>query len=40
MQMADALVAATALHLGMLLVTANDRQYRHVEALELEVFRP
>jgi len=40
MQMADALIAATALHLGMLLVTANDRHYRHIVGLELEVFRP
>lgn len=40
MQMADALIAATALHFGMLLVTANDRHYRHIVGLELEVFRP
>jgi predicted nucleic acid-binding protein len=40
MQMADALIAATALHLGMVLVTANDRHYRHILGLELEVFRP
>ncbi len=40
MQMADALIAATALHLGMPLVAANDRHYRHIDGLELEIFRP
>ena len=40
MQMADALIAATALSLGTTLVTANDRHYRHVEELDLRVFRP
>jgi len=40
MQLADALIAATTLHLGMPLVTANDRHYRHIVGLELEVFRP
>lgn len=40
MQMADALIAATALSLGTTLVTANDRHYRHVEGLDLRVFRP
>lgn len=40
MPMADALIAATALHLGLLLVTANDCHYRHIVGLELEVFRP
>lgn len=40
MQMADALIAATALSLGTMLVTANDRHYRHVEELDLRVFRP
>jgi len=40
MQMADALVAATSLHLGVPLMTANDRHYRHIEGLELLLFRP
>lgn len=40
MQMADALIAATALDLGATLLTANDRHYRPVAGLELEVFRP
>ena len=40
MQMADALIAATALTFGSTLVTANDRHYRHIEGLALLVFRP
>ncbi len=40
MQLADALIAATALHLGLPLLTANDRHYRHVDGLKLDVFRP
>ncbi|MDX1604860.1 MAG: type II toxin-antitoxin system VapC family toxin [Candidatus Competibacterales bacterium] len=40
MQMADALIAATALHLGATLVTANDRHYRHIDGLDIALFRP
>ncbi|SEM11068.1 type II toxin-antitoxin system VapC family toxin [Halomonas daqiaonensis] len=40
MQMADALIAATALELGVTLLTANDRHYRHIDGLEVEIFRP
>ena len=40
MQMADALIAATALSLGTPLLTANDRHYRCVEGLDIQVFRP
>ncbi|MHB0775276.1 PIN domain-containing protein [Halomonas sp. WWR20] len=40
MQMADALIAASALHLGIPLITANDRYYRHIEGLEISIFRP
>ena len=40
MQMADALIAATAVALGVSLVTANDRHYRHIEGLDIVVFRP
>ncbi|MBL7249476.1 type II toxin-antitoxin system VapC family toxin [Alloalcanivorax marinus] len=40
MQMADALIAAGALYLGVPLVTANDRHYRHIKELEILVFRP
>lgn len=40
MQMADALIAASALHLGEPLITANDRHYRHIDGLEIAIFRP
>lgn len=40
MQMADALIAATAIQLGLPLVTANDRHYRHIDGLEIRLFRP
>lgn len=39
-QLADALIAATALEHGLALVTANDKHYRMIDALEIEVFRP
>jgi len=40
LQMADALIAATAITLGETLFTANDKQYRFIDDLEIEVFRP
>lgn len=40
MQMTDALIAATATQLGLPLVTANDRHHRHIEGLEIHLFRP
>lgn len=40
MQMADALIAASALYLGETLITANDRHYRHIRDLDIQVFRP
>ena len=40
LQMADALIAATAVTLGQTLVTANDKHYRFIDDLEIEVFRP
>lgn len=40
MQMADALIAATALSLGVPLLTANHKHYRVVEDLEMKIFRP
>jgi predicted nucleic acid-binding protein len=40
LQMADALIAATALSSGLSLLTANDKHYRMVDGLELRVFRP
>jgi len=40
LQMADALIAATAISLGDILVTGNDTHYRMIDGLEIEVFRP
>lgn len=40
LQMADALIAATALSLGTTLVTANDKHYRMIDGLEIDIFRP
>lgn len=40
MQMADALIAASALYLGSPLLTANDRHYRHITDLSIKLFRP
>lgn len=40
MEMADALIASSALSFGDSLVTANDKHYRFIPDLELEIFRP
>ncbi len=40
MQMADALIAATALSTGIPLLTANDKHYRYIDDLEIRIFRP
>ena len=40
LQLADALIAATALEHGLSLATANDKHYRVVTNLQLDVFRP
>lgn len=40
LQMADALIAPTAVSLGTTLVTANDKHYRMINGLDIEVFRP
>ncbi len=40
MQLDDAVIAGTALHLGDRLVTANDGHYRHIEGLLVELLRP
>lgn len=40
MQMADALIAATALSIGSPLLTADNRHYRHIDDLDIRIFRP
>ena len=40
MELADALIAATACEHGMELCTANDKHYRVVTDLNLQIFRP
>jgi len=40
LQIADALIASTAITLGEELVTANDKHYRMIEDLQITVFRP
>ncbi len=40
LQLADALVAATALEHGLDLLTANDKHYRPVDGLVIRRFRP
>ena len=40
MQMADALIAATGLYLAVPLLTANEKHYRPVNGLEMQVFVP
>ena len=40
LRMADALIAATAWHLACPLLTANDRHYRFIDEIDLQVFRP
>lgn len=40
MALADALIASTALSMGEPLVTANDKHYRFIDDLEIQVFRP
>lgn len=40
MQLADALIAATTTEYGLTLITANDKHYKIVNGLDIEVFRP
>ena len=40
MEMADALIASSALSTGEVLMTANDKHYRFIPDLEVSVFRP
>ena len=40
LQLADALIGATATLYGMTLVTANDKHYRIIGDLQMQVFRP
>ena len=40
MQLADALIGATATMYGMTLMTANDKHYKIIKELEMRVFRP
>jgi len=40
LQIADALIASTALSVGLPLFTANDKHYRFIDDLEIKIFRP
>ena len=40
MQLADALIASTTSTYGLKLLTANDKHYKTIRDIEIEVFRP
>ena len=40
MQLADALIGATAVTNGLELITANDKHYRVIKDLKINIFRP
>ena len=40
MQLADALIGSTCVHYGIVLYTANDKHYRIIKDLEIQIFRP
>jgi predicted nucleic acid-binding protein len=40
LEMNDALIAATTLELGETLLTANDKHYRFIPGIKIDVFRP
>ena len=39
MQLADSLIASTAVSYGMKLITANDKHYKIVKDIDLQIFR-
>ncbi len=39
-QLADALIAATAVSYGLSLVTGNDKHYKIIKEVDLEKFKP
>ena len=40
LRLADALIAATAVHHKLTLLTANNKHYQMIKELEIEIFRP
>ena len=40
LQLADALIAATSIQTKELLVTANDKHYKYIPNIQIEIFRP
>jgi predicted nucleic acid-binding protein len=40
MQLADSLIASTAITYGMKLITANDKHYKILKDIDLQIFRP
>jgi len=40
LQLADALIGATAIHYGLPLVTANDKHYKIIKGLKIRKFKP
>ena len=39
MQLADSLIGATATTYGMTLITANDKHYRIIKEIDIQIFR-
>lgn len=40
MQLADSLIASTATQYGIKLITANDKHYKIIKEIDMEVFKP